>query len=54
MTRAVRCVWENLLVDSAGLFQRVIIEHFSGAGLVDMWIRNMFVNGFRSGSKSDV
>ena len=54
MTRAVRCVWESLLVDSAGLFQRVIIEHFSWAGFVDMLIRNMLVNGFRSGSKSDV
>ena len=47
VTRAVRCVWESLLVNSAGLFQRVIIEHFSWAGFVDMLIRNMIVNGFR-------
>ena len=54
MTRAVRCVWESFLVDSAGLLQRVIIGQFSWAGFVDMLIRNMLVNGFRSGSKSDV
>ena len=30
VTRAVRCVWESLLVDSAGLLQRVIIDHFLG------------------------
>ena len=34
VTRAVRCVWESLLVDSAGPFQRVIIEHFSWAGFL--------------------
>ena len=53
MTRAVRCVWESLLVDSAGLLQRVIIEHFSWTGFVDMLIRNILVNGFRNGYKSD-
>ena len=54
MTRAVHCLWESLLIDSAGLFQRVIIEHFSWAGFVDMLIRTMLVNGFRSGPQSDV